>query len=323
MFSFNKFPWSAILALAICVASSTAAFAQANASLAPQQTAWLGCLDTLLDADKQRLEAVGAYIRRLDERAAEQFQGRKIDAILDALVSLTSQTKEASDSVAWKGWLREQFLLHAFDMEQFKNVIRTELARLERDLDQIDDQTIIKLGYDVDVESVLRQIPEPQLDYSKFDLLVDEAVAAIAPHVHNANVEGAARGAGKLVVGGIAQKQAADALRDEEGNLSWSGFFGSILFGVAVEEVGDALVETASTTREDLRQAAGDATLALLEGYIKKGPAAELHRRNLRDRIVRRKAILSYCVMRELGVDPAWANKTYLEADEKRLAAAK
>jgi hypothetical protein len=313
---FNRQAFVSAMLLTSCFASHAPALAQVPqsshvkaADVEAKQRQWRRCIDPLQQATERRIQEANAYHHRIRGVALDCYGDEGVEAFLQDAISVTAKTKALTETeTAWKAWIREQFLKDVFPAEEFKRNVLAQTQRLEKDFTAIDDEALVEL--ELDVELTLAPLTSPA--FTELDRAVEEAVAMIAPDVRQANIEDAERAAGKLVVGTIAGERYSDAMRDDEGNRTWSGFLGGLLVGWAAEEAADAIVESASSTMEDLRICVGlgGTNVALACADCSK-PAAQQRVAYVGGLLKRHEIAIADAVIADIGVDRQWAVDAY------------
>lgn len=319
MFSFNKFPLSAILVLAICVASPTAALAQTNVRHTTEQTAWLACVDPLLDASEERFRTFLAADKRLCELAVKCVTVEGGQAFQDAALGFDASLMNNENL---EKWVRSQYVKHLFAVDELKTAQLREAGQLETDLTEIDDRVLVRLGCDVDLAGHLAQHPKTPVDFSALELGVARAASALVHEVKQAQVEQFAVMAGGIAAGHYAGEAAADAMRDENGELSGEAWLGSLLVELAVDATAANVGEHVADTKGRLRRTAIKSAQDLVHGYIAAAPADQ-RTQHLMGCVRRHNSAVVHAVIQELGVDAKWALEVYNHVVDVRRAAKK
>jgi hypothetical protein len=316
------------IALMLCMGTASPIVTLAQTAALPladrttfdaQQRQWLACVGPLLDASEDRFRAFLAADKRLCGLAVNCVTVEGGQAFQDAALGFDASFM-SNDNL--QKWVRSQYVKHLFAVDELKTAELREAEQLETDLTEIDDQVLVELGCDVDLAGHLAQYPKTPADFSALELGVARAAGALVHEVKQAQVEQFAVVAGGVAVGHYAGEAAADAMRDENGELSGGAWLGSLLVEMAVDATAANVGQHVADTKGRLRRTAIKSAQDLVHGYIAAAPA-EQRTQHLMGCVRRHNSAVVHAVIQELGVDGKWALEVYNHAIDLRRTAKK
>jgi hypothetical protein len=282
-----------------------------------KQRQWLDFIEILLDAAEQRYQKANECYRRIRGFALDSYTEERVRTFIDDANNSPAIEEYKSNRPDWKQSMRQRFYDCFLSAPQFKEFMIGQMQLADSELVAIDNATLVELGLDIDFK-VGNTLPKVS-DFAAFDRSIDEALELIIPDFEKAYAmqsdrEGIADGVG--VIAGVV---ADNAMSDENGNESWAATFGSLLLGVAVSQVSEAVLESTSTTDEDLHICVGLAASNVVLGCVDADrPAAKQWIAHVQELLRAHEVSIAHATIDELGIDRQWACDSYNDLHSQR-----
>lgn len=309
-------PPQAVTPVVVATTATAPATPAAPPTPDPEQV-WHGCLDTLLDAQVERMAAGKAVDARLCQVAARCVTAAGAEACVETMLSFNA-TFSTDDSL--RSLVRRGLDEHLVAIDELKAAEKAEVARLESTLDAIDERTLVELGYDVDLTAALADQSTVPMVHVCLDREVALGVNRLLNSAKEAHVKQIATTAGGMAAGHLVGQAASNSMRDEEGNLSGAAILGSFLVEIAADVATSAVAEqvgdTSGTLRSEVLRVAND----LVDSYV-RGDAARERYNVLNSRVWRHDRAIAAAIAAEIHLSPEVAQAQLYRASKARRAA--
>lgn len=266
---------------------------------------WLKVVPTLREADKRRAATFIANQDRLDQSVRSLVTEQGIQTFIDHALGMQSKAIALQDKSKHQEWLRNLFVEHIFPLAQLKQLMEDESHLLERQLAEIDNQTLVAIRADVDLDPKAVRVREINVAgiQNHLDAVLDEVRQSVDQSLVK-SISSFLFGAAGFEA---ARQGTRHAMRDDHGNVSLLGEIISFGVGFVAEEVtrtvADEVLQTRATIEADLRGAARDLLEECTAGSRIAGERATAVNRH-------QQALLA-AVTQSIGVEPNWAAKNY------------
>lgn len=270
---------------------------------------WAKTVPALKQTHQKRIAAANLLLNQLRSSAAELATKTGRDAFTDAALGIKSKHLMLTDSEKHKTWLRQLYVDQVLPVNSLQQQVKVTSDALTKVLAEIDHDLVIEQMLDVE-EVPQKMLPVP-LDLTRFNQAVDREIDSMMPAVMESTTRQLAAFTAGAVGGTVAGGVAREAMRDEQGNVSFFGELVSMAVGIGADLAVEQATNEALETRKHLNDELQKSTNRLLVNCLGNGAPTDVLIDEIRKSIRQQEAAMAALFIRDLDVDMDWAVAYY------------
>lgn len=282
------------------------------------QRRWIIYVDPLLDWHQRKLRKLVECSDRIFAETRNVLDHGDVEGFLDDALGLTSKAKLATNAKEWRSWIKDRYVANMVPREEICSLVDSQAQQLLADLNEIDEETLIGLGADVQIPSegvAVPTVPEDELDQA-----VDRAISAIIPQLQEAALFSVGGFVTSTYAGERGYQSTRGALADHKGENTVGDKAAALAVGALVDAGVGTAIEFLAPSRDSMKLSVLSATHELHFECFGAGGVCKRHLRTLRDFVECHQDRLCTAIVTQLGIDGQWALDAYNRGISKRIS---